>query len=78
VQRQGDAWHIDGAWGVFAPARMQLRTSDSAHVLLEFDASPLAPVELDCLVQLPPSTRGVELVLLAATTPPMQVATASV
>jgi hypothetical protein len=72
------AWHVSGAWGVFAAARMQLRTSDTLEVLIEFDASPLAPVELDHTLRLPEGTHGVELVLLRGTGPPVVVASAHV
>jgi hypothetical protein len=53
---------VRGAFGLFAPGRVQLREQASARVLLERRGGPLAPLELDEAIDIGPG--ALELVAL--------------
>src|ERR671931_537771 len=55
---------VGGAFGVFAPGRVQVRAG--AHVLLERPAGPLESIRLDDQVTAPESSAEVELVYVDA------------
>jgi Domain of unknown function (DUF4380) len=72
-----DGWHVQGAWGVFEPGRVQLRPLGAADCLLEQSASPMQPIKLDHDVQLPEQSAAVELVLITGTGESVRLASAT-
>jgi hypothetical protein len=67
LQRLGDAWHVRGGFGVFAPGHVQLRALGSSTTLLERPAGPLEPIILDDDIALPQKSAGAELVAFDTT-----------
>jgi hypothetical protein len=65
VKRLAEGCRARGAFGVFAPGRVELRAGSA--VLLERTVSPFKPIRLDDLVDVPDSTRTLELVFVDGT-----------